>query len=253
MSKENPVFFISYAPADTDHYKFFNQLFRKQMPLNWSQWIDEDIVLNENWFNQINKALIHCDFGLLLLSSNFVTSPFVTSPFVILDNINEIFKKTVSVLLKPFNKNKYSFFNSITIFTFNDIYDRNNKKAFSEMIKYSNHNILSLEKEVNMTRLFQDIQNKFIFHDLSCSIQLLDKKSNNQNNTKIYDDIFMSIASPKMVLPNSEFVIYFLAYTKSNKENAIIVVQKEAPQIKFKDDLEFAKWKIGTSVSVKLS
>lgn len=43
----------------------------------YQPWIDQDIVVGEDWREEIERALASCDFGLLLVSPAFLASKFI--------------------------------------------------------------------------------------------------------------------------------------------------------------------------------
>lgn len=102
MSKENPIFFISYSHADNKQKiveHFLNILEQQKYP-NWTLWTDNVIPIGDDWASVINKALKECDFGIILVSAAFAQSKYINSIELpeLLKN-----KKIFPVYLSPYN------------------------------------------------------------------------------------------------------------------------------------------------------
>jgi len=102
MSKENPIFFVSYAHADNKKQivEHFLSILKAQKYPNWTIWTDEAIPIGNDWSNEISTALKSCDFGILLVSAEFATSKYIQEIELpeLLSN-----KKVIPVLLSPYN------------------------------------------------------------------------------------------------------------------------------------------------------
>jgi hypothetical protein len=75
-------FFLSYArtnSADIDRLReVLTPLFKISPDFAFGEWIDRQILPGENWRAEIEEAIKHSRFGLLLLSPDFVASDFIT-------------------------------------------------------------------------------------------------------------------------------------------------------------------------------
>jgi hypothetical protein len=75
-------YFLSYAHADAGDVKRFNEVFRPQLATSgqykFERWMDTDILVGEHWKSEIKTALEECQFGVLLVSPNFLSSKFIT-------------------------------------------------------------------------------------------------------------------------------------------------------------------------------
>ncbi len=49
------------------------------MSFDYTMWNDTQIILGEDWDEQIKNAIKECDFGLLLVSPAFLGSKYITS------------------------------------------------------------------------------------------------------------------------------------------------------------------------------
>ena len=74
-------YFVSYAHKNEVLAKKFITEFidhsANRKKYNFTKWIDGDIIVGEGWNEQIQEALVACDFGLLLLSANYFTRPYI--------------------------------------------------------------------------------------------------------------------------------------------------------------------------------
>jgi len=74
-------YFLSYARADIEDVTRFNGVFAPQLATSadykFERWMDTDILPGEKWNEQIQAAVKECDFGLLLISPNFLSSPYI--------------------------------------------------------------------------------------------------------------------------------------------------------------------------------
>lgn len=75
-------YFVSYAQADNPLPHKLLELLRPRLAIrkdfDFHEWMDTQIPLGADWRREIQQALAHCDFGLLLLSPRFFASPFIT-------------------------------------------------------------------------------------------------------------------------------------------------------------------------------
>ena len=74
-------YFVSYAHADKAQAQALMALLAPRLAISsdyqFNGWIDDDIPLGSRWTDEIDKALLDCDFGLLLLSPAFFASHFI--------------------------------------------------------------------------------------------------------------------------------------------------------------------------------
>jgi hypothetical protein len=76
------AFFVSYARANKDLAARFVEKFLEQATPSkkyaYAFWRDTDILAGEKWPDEILKALMHCDLGLLLISPAFLGSQYIS-------------------------------------------------------------------------------------------------------------------------------------------------------------------------------
>lgn len=81
MDRQTKTGFHSYAQRDDMLVDRFLELLaprlatRRQLELEL--WSDQVILVGEAWLEEIERALEHCDFGLLCLTPNFLASGFI--------------------------------------------------------------------------------------------------------------------------------------------------------------------------------
>ena len=66
-------------------------------------------------------------------------------------------------------------------------------------------------------------------------------------------EVFLGAATPRAVVPGSEFVARFAAYVEDFREQVSTIFTKEAPKSEVLLDLASCRWKVGTKVRVRLS
>ena len=75
-------YFLSYAHADVDDVKRFNEVFLPQLATSaqykFERWMDTDLLPGEEWDRNIKAALKDCQFGVLLVSPNFLSREYIT-------------------------------------------------------------------------------------------------------------------------------------------------------------------------------
>ncbi|WP_020531248.1 TIR domain-containing protein [Flexithrix dorotheae] len=80
-SKTNVKAFISYAHKDRKYFKALVEGLKvhskNSIHFNWEIWDDREIVLGEEWDEQIQQEVKKCDFAVLLISANFLSSPYI--------------------------------------------------------------------------------------------------------------------------------------------------------------------------------
>lgn len=84
-SKKDIKYFISYAHNDEEEDGIVSHLlnnlqknFCSSREYNYLGWSDKKILVGEKWAVEIRKALEECDFGLLLISLDFLNSDFIS-------------------------------------------------------------------------------------------------------------------------------------------------------------------------------
>jgi hypothetical protein len=74
--------FVSYASRNKDLAVRFLEKFRDQLApsktYEYTFWRDTNILVGEDWHDEIQKALKKSDIGLLLVSPPFLGSPYIT-------------------------------------------------------------------------------------------------------------------------------------------------------------------------------
>ncbi len=75
--------FVSYAHANQELAGRFVAQFREftlpSKAYHYHFWRDTDLLVGENWDQEIKHALDKCDLGLLLISASFLGSNYITS------------------------------------------------------------------------------------------------------------------------------------------------------------------------------
>jgi hypothetical protein len=75
-------FFVSYARANKDLAAKFLEKFLEQVTpsknYEYAFWTDTEILAGEKWHEEIQKALKHCNLGLLLISPAFLGSQYIS-------------------------------------------------------------------------------------------------------------------------------------------------------------------------------
>ena len=76
-------FFVSYAHGDQRAADGCMALLQTHLKLSrhhdFTLWRDTALLLGERWRKEIADAISACDFGLLLVSPNFLASDFITT------------------------------------------------------------------------------------------------------------------------------------------------------------------------------
>ncbi len=79
--KKKLKYFVSYAHKTDRQAKLLLEIFEEHASLSrnyiYEKWIDDDIILGEDWNQQIQEAIAECDFGLLLLSATYFTRRYI--------------------------------------------------------------------------------------------------------------------------------------------------------------------------------
>jgi hypothetical protein len=108
MAKTPIKYFVSYAhKTDTLARCFLGKLddeLNLSPKYQFEKWIDGDIIVGDDWDDQIQRAIAACDVGLLLLSSAYFNRRYIREnelPHFIKDNA--ILKPIVPVGIQTFN------------------------------------------------------------------------------------------------------------------------------------------------------
>ena len=79
--KKKITVFVSYARANRDLATRFLKKFKEQASpskhYHYAFWRDSDILVGEKWHEEIQKALVQCDVGLVLISPAFLGSQYI--------------------------------------------------------------------------------------------------------------------------------------------------------------------------------
>ncbi len=75
-------YFVCYAREDSekvyDLLKRLERFFDLSKKYVFKKWDDREILIGENWREEIQKAIQECDFGLLMVSLPFLSSRFIS-------------------------------------------------------------------------------------------------------------------------------------------------------------------------------
>lgn len=81
--RKRVTMFVSYAHANQElASRFSAQLKEYTLPskaYQYNIWLDTDLLVGENWDQEIKKTLNKCNLGLLLISASFLGSNYITS------------------------------------------------------------------------------------------------------------------------------------------------------------------------------
>jgi hypothetical protein len=101
--KRKIKYFVSYAHRNgalkQDFIQRLDDVLAPSKRFEYSRWQDIDLILGDEWKSQINEAIEHCDFGLLLISPAFLASSFITESELPRFVSGE--KASVPVMLQP--------------------------------------------------------------------------------------------------------------------------------------------------------
>lgn len=97
---------MSYAQANKDLVSGFLEKFNEQISpsrlYEYILWRDVNILVGENWHNEIQSALAGCDIGILLISPSFLGSQYITKNEISTFLGNEA-KPVVPIMLRSIN------------------------------------------------------------------------------------------------------------------------------------------------------
>ncbi|MCK4664175.1 MAG: HU family DNA-binding protein [Bacteroidales bacterium] len=81
MRKKEIKAFISYAHDDSVYFdvllKGLNSHSSESINYKWEFWNDNNILVGNNWYNEIIKNINECDVAILMVTSNFFASKFI--------------------------------------------------------------------------------------------------------------------------------------------------------------------------------
>jgi len=105
--KKRVTIFVSYAHANQELAgRFVTQLKEYTRPsksYQYNIWRDTDLLVGEDWDQEIKKALDKCVLGLLLISASFLGSNYIKS--IELNRLET--KPVIPVLLWPIDFDRY--------------------------------------------------------------------------------------------------------------------------------------------------
>ena len=108
--KKKISIFVSYARANRDLATRFLKKFREHVApsksYSYSFWRDADILVGERWHEAIQKALIQCDVGLLLVSPAFLGSQYIQD-HELPNFLKRGGKSVIPVLLQPIDLDRH--------------------------------------------------------------------------------------------------------------------------------------------------
>lgn len=101
--KQEIKYFVSYAHRNSGLTQNFierlDDVLTPSKRFRYSRWHDVDLIVGEDWKEQIAEAIANCDFGLLLISPAFLSSSFITKSELPRFVSGE--KASVPVMLQP--------------------------------------------------------------------------------------------------------------------------------------------------------
>lgn len=145
--------FVSYAHANqeltTRFVAQFKEYTRPSKAYHYNIWRDTDLLVGENWDQEIKQALKKCALGLLLISASFLGSKYITS--VELELLKT--KYVIPVLLWPvdFDRHDLRGLQEKQIF-------RLNKKGFQRPKSYGE--CTSKQRVEFILALFQQVESR---------------------------------------------------------------------------------------------
>ena len=75
------AFFVSYSHEDDEYFRIFMKGLKSHSSnsktFNWDIWEDRELAIGEDWLQSIKTQINNCDFGILLVSSDFLNSKFI--------------------------------------------------------------------------------------------------------------------------------------------------------------------------------
>jgi WD40 repeat protein len=131
--------FLSYSHNDKTHKSRFFELISNRLKTSklydFSFSVDTDILVGEKWHDEIQKMVKQCDFGLLLLSTNFLNSEYISN-----HELPRLLEKCIPVALNilDFKRQDLKGLQENQIFRYEE-------KAFSEL------------REPNLTRFVNEL------------------------------------------------------------------------------------------------
>ncbi|MGD8940489.1 MAG: toll/interleukin-1 receptor domain-containing protein [Gammaproteobacteria bacterium] len=96
-------YFVSYAHKNkalaNDFLDRLGDVLAPSKTYKYSRWKDTDLIVGEDWDEQVTKAIAECDMGLLLISPAFLASNYITKKELTLFVSGA--KPSVPVMLQP--------------------------------------------------------------------------------------------------------------------------------------------------------
>jgi len=154
-SKTKINYFVSYAHRNrqltSDFISRLDDVLAPSKNFKYSRWQDTDLILGEDWEEQIHEAIAKCDFGLLLISPAFLASNFITKKE--LPKFVKGEKSSVPVMLQPidFVRHDLKGLEKKQIFRFSSS-PAANPKAYAECKSY--------KRDAFVLELFRQIERK---------------------------------------------------------------------------------------------
>lgn len=148
-------YFVSYAHKNKVIVKSFieklDDVLAPSKNFEYSRWQDTDLIVGEDWKNQILEAIAKCEFGLLLISPAFLASRFIAKSELTKFVSGE--KASVPVMLQPvdFERHDLKGLEKKQIFRFPQ-YGPGTPKAYSECKSH--------RRDAFILELFRQIERK---------------------------------------------------------------------------------------------
>jgi len=108
--KKKVKLFVSYARANKELASRFLKKFRQHVApsksYKYSFWSDSNILVGENWHEEIQEALNHCNLGLILISPALLGSQYITE-HELPKFVGSRAKPLIPVMLQPVDFERY--------------------------------------------------------------------------------------------------------------------------------------------------
>jgi hypothetical protein len=102
--------FVSYARSNKNLAKNFLDRFEEYVAPSKSyeyvSWLDERILVGEEWHEGIREALKRCDLGLLLISPAFLGSKYI-SKHELPEFVGDASKPLIPIMLQPIDFDRH--------------------------------------------------------------------------------------------------------------------------------------------------
>jgi hypothetical protein len=107
--KQKIRYFVSYAHRNSaltqNLIERLDDVLAPSKQFEYSRWQDTDLILGDEWKDQIIEAIENCEFGLLLISPAFLASSFITKSELPKFVSGE--KASVPVMLQPIDFDRH--------------------------------------------------------------------------------------------------------------------------------------------------